>query len=156
MKVIFLDIDGVLNNHDSMHRAYEKGLDAAGIRGWDRGSVDELKRIVAETGARIVISSTWRLNISDRRSEHAVAAGFEMYGIPEFTDVTPNFPGKIRGLEIKSWMDNWAEEPIESFVILDDDSDMLPEQMAHFVQPSLFRGGLNKELADKAIEILNG
>lgn len=152
MKVIFLDIDGVMNNHDSIKAANKRGHDAAGIRGWDRESVRQLKRIVEETGAKIVISSAWRLNISNRRSEHAVSAGFEMYDIPQFLSVTPNFPREVRGLEIRKWMDGFD---VESYVILDDDSDMLPEQMPFFVQTSLFSRGLTKRHADRAIRILN-
>lgn len=52
MKVLFLDIDGVLNNL--------KILTEAGCSGIDPQCVRELNRIVAVTGCRIVISSSWR------------------------------------------------------------------------------------------------
>ncbi len=52
MKLIFLDIDGVLNSH--------KALAANGINTINRDLMDRFNRIVAETGAHVVISSAWR------------------------------------------------------------------------------------------------
>jgi len=53
MKVIFLDIDGVLNS--------EKFLENNKNQAIDRNSVGILKNIIDKTGALIVMSSGWRL-----------------------------------------------------------------------------------------------
>lgn len=37
---------------------------------------------------------------------------------------TPILPSGYRGEEIKSWLDNWRDESVESFVIIDDDADI--------------------------------
>ena len=54
MKVIFLDIDGVLNNQTLL---YHYGLDYI-----DGDMVELLKHVVSATGAEIVLSSSWRLD----------------------------------------------------------------------------------------------
>lgn len=63
MKVIFLDFDGVLNDKYVDIRAqwqgHEWGYD------WIRPRlVSKLNRIIRETGAKVVISSTWRQSFS--------------------------------------------------------------------------------------------
>lgn len=67
MKIIFLDIDGVLNSkkfYERRHRCHEKGIPFA--VNWpfsdiDPDSVDILNKVIKATNARIVMSSTWRL-----------------------------------------------------------------------------------------------
>lgn len=54
MKVLFLDIDGVLNGHQRH---------ANGYCGIDPGKVEHLNGIVAETRCRIVLASAWRYMI---------------------------------------------------------------------------------------------
>ena len=67
-------------------------------------------------------------------------------------DVTPNISGADRGIEIKSWVDGFKGN-IEGFVILDDDSDMLPSQMDNFVKcPNQL--GFQEEELKRALKIL--
>lgn len=70
-----------------------------------------------------------------------------------FTSRTPMSPDGYRGKEIKSWLDNWNGDPVESFVIIDDDNDMNPF-MDRLVQTS-FNKGLQQKNVDKAIKLLN-
>ena len=58
-KVIFLDIDGVLNRHDERYPTREKS--PMGFVGVGQKHIDQLKRIVDETGAYIVLSSDWKM-----------------------------------------------------------------------------------------------
>ena len=64
MKVIFLDIDGVLNTHESattLRESFvERGADLMGFNRFDKNCVARVNRITDETGAKIVISSSWR------------------------------------------------------------------------------------------------
>ena len=53
MKIVFLDIDGVLNCEGSRSRC-------AGYRGIDDKKVENLAKIVKATGAEIVLISTWK------------------------------------------------------------------------------------------------
>jgi hypothetical protein len=54
-KIIFLDIDGVLNDHK-----YNKKAQSSTLK---KSCVKQLNRIIAKTGAKIVLSSAWRYMI---------------------------------------------------------------------------------------------
>lgn len=147
MKVIFLDIDGVITTPE----------EPSAWRTPDPRCLPQLFRIVEETGAQIVLSSTWRLH-------HTTREKVESWGI-KFIDCTPRChliendsrQWTTRGQEIQEWMDSWnsfSTEKIESFVILDDDSDM--SHLKPFLVQTKWDGGLTKEKADEAINILNG
>lgn len=145
MKIIFLDIDGVLctfRSHEAFNgRGLMQHLDPVGCR-----MVDRLCR---ETGAQIVISSTWRKH-HDRQSMIAILqnAGFER---PDFHEdwMTPS-GGWRRGDEIKKWLDD--HPGVERYVILDDDDDMLPEQLLSFVRTAAQDGFLtNHYIEAKAL-----
>jgi hypothetical protein len=56
MKIVFCDIDGVLNNPGCYSRRSATGIPP------DTDCVAALNRILLTTGARIVISSTWRFD----------------------------------------------------------------------------------------------
>jgi hypothetical protein len=57
MKVIFLDIDGVLNSEEFLKRNQNEMI--------DRKNVNILKNVIDKTGAVIVMSSGWRLWFDD-------------------------------------------------------------------------------------------
>jgi len=183
MKVIFLDIDGVLNSNDWY--VYRKNLMIEGkivkeypLHEFDPKAVTRLNRIIAETGAKIIVSSTWRIG---RRVEDLQELLNSVGVIGEVIDVTPRMHGTLiqgnkedysvpRGCEIDwclnkydfvraGWSSKMQKEfleksKIENYIILDDDSDMLFQQTEHFIQTD-FMYGLTDEDADKAIEILN-
>lgn len=155
MKIIFLDIDGVLNS-----RAYDRK------RNWDEQTdIDEtrlplIKEIVDATGAKIVLSSTWR-QYWDRDTNRCDEDGlyinktFGKFGLSIF-DKTPDLGiATVRRDEISKWLKDTDEE-IESFVIIDDYRYGWGDLSEHFVktEPN-FRLGIEKEHVEKAIEILN-
>ena len=136
MKVIFLDIDGVLNSiQDKFSWTIE--TDIHFIR---------LKRIVEKTGAQIVLSSSWRMGNSGRDIVHKRLQQFSM----DFIDVTPIFNGQHRGREIADWL---SRHEVESFVILDDEGDM-DELVNHLVKTDM-NIGLQDGDVDKAINLLS-
>jgi hypothetical protein len=139
MKVIFLDIDGVLNSGDNLcsygFLNSKLGRDLYGDL-FDERCVRYLEAIIQKTGAYIVMSSSWRY------------AGFfkmqqmwEARRLPgKLIDITPS--GKynpdigyneytVRGDEIQEWIN--ANKP-ETYCIIDDDSDMLESQLPFFVK----------------------
>ena len=112
MKVIFLDVDGVLNtiySQSILHICKKKAR-------W-------IKNLCRETGAVIVVSSTWRLH------EHAYEKLKNEFG-ELIIGSTPKI-NSDRGTQIKMWLD---ENNVTSYVIVDDDGDMLEEQLPRFVQ----------------------
>ena len=140
--VIFLDIDGVLNNVDSAvrYKTTEK---------LDIHSVSVLKAISKEHRANIVISSTWRLGLNWREY---ISSAFRQakWDSPPIIDRTPTLGDGPRGFEIEAWL---QKNRTMNFVILDDEDDMLPEQIRHFVQTDFSEGGLKEEHADLVREI---
>ena len=157
MKIIFLDIDGVLNCQD----AYLAGQCQYVEWTWEDGRKDHfqrfcswsrslLNRLIQETGAKIVISSTWRL--SGLEFMRKVWKLEEMEG--DIIGITPSLRADgiriPRGMEIDYFLENglgfrhinWDEQTqreymeksgVENYIIIDDDSDMLYGQRNHFV-----------------------
>jgi hypothetical protein len=148
MKIIFLDFDGVLNSHKWME-ANQHLFDAQQIfmhSDVDREAVARVDRICKETGAKVVVSSTWRLfNTVERLQEILKNHGFT----GEVIGRTAHLGGK-RGGEIGKWLNEHG--PVESFVILDDDGDMV-HLMDRLIQTS-FDLGLQDKHADIAIAML--
>lgn len=129
MRVIFLDIDGVLNTRKSMVLAHQDGICPDPNRPWmtmDLDAVARLQRIVDMTGAQIVISSSWRgksLEDSQAALKALEWAGFT--SMDAVIDVTPRLWSGGRGHEIADWLER--HPTVTNFVILDDDTfDIVP------------------------------
>lgn len=141
MKILFLDIDGVVNcaTTTQRHRGYI---------GIDPYMAFMVGKIVLDTDCKVVLSSSWRgLEESEEEIERQVT---KLY------DVTPHsgrYPDRdLRGYEIKDWLDKHPE--VTKYAILDDNSDMLPEQMPFFFQTS-WETGITDEIMKKVIEYFN-
>lgn len=161
MKVIFLDIDGVLNNEYSESRCGK-------YIGIDDDKVELLKQIVDKTGAIIVLSSTWRLGTTryGQSLEHHheyMNEKLGKYGLGIY-DVTPELSqyGDLRGKEINIWLQEHKDLNIESWIVLDDEFFLdfnLPQYdiLDHWVKTDYYdsEGGLSQEHVDKAVKILN-
>ncbi|QJI52419.1 hypothetical protein [Psychrobacillus phage Perkons] len=116
MKLIFLDIDGVMNS------GFSKRSDKHFSLAFDDNAVTNLKQILERTGAMIVVSSTWRLGEAIKSLKEDI---FIHYGLDKYiVGVTPYYQETIRGLEIADYLAHQHNQVIESFVILDDDTDM--------------------------------
>ena len=146
IKVVFLDVDGVLNNNKTTRKT-TGGYPFVGSR-----LLKNLKRIITETGAKVVLSSDWRYDRDDPRynrdylelHNELLRYGIKLYGF------TPELPSAHRGAEIDEWLKAHAE--VSNFVILDDRTDIEPNT-DHWVQTVMSRG-LGAEETRKAIEIL--
>lgn len=144
--VIFLDIDGVLNNTPWMSKSGFGTLDPANVL--------MLDRLVQLTDAVLVISSDWRCY----HSYKALCRNLCDQGVPNrFLGITPVLEAESgnrgilpRGLEIDTWLqtNRW----MGSFVILDDRSDMEPH-MDRLVQTDHNRGLVETDV-QKAVTIL--
>lgn len=131
-KIIFLDIDGVLNSARSViafggfpHNpdGYERGM-------FDEVAVQLIKGIAEQAEANIILSSSWRKH--NNWQDIGPSLGLPIIGR------TPSMSG-FRGEEIEHWMKSTNQE-ISHYAIIDDDSDMLEHQMPHFVHTSGFDG----------------
>lgn len=142
MKILFLDIDGVLNNTPFLRAN-------SGLCEFDPDNVLNLIYTINETNCQIVVSSSWRyMGLS------GVSKVLEDVGVPKgvVIDVTPILGCSLegRGYEIDAWL---KVNEAESYAIVDDYNDMLPEQQGHFVLTRI-KEGLTKTKADELINVL--
>lgn len=146
MNVMFLDVDGVLNSVRSF-AAGQARLKAYSAENpddpyWlkitkctiDPIAVDLINRACRESDVKIVISSTHRMHVHDSPTKlDELKNYFGSLGInPDYViDWTARLHTP-RGVEIQDWLIRHPE--VKQYVIVDDDSDMLPEQMGNFVR----------------------
>ena len=170
MKVIFLDVDGVLNSQATLN--VDESLEDSLIL--------RLKKIVDATGAKLILSSSWRefypavrklMNKLDKYDMHL--SGMTGHGVSkEFVAEKGFIPTKRyvyvdynyetglreeavydRGAEIAWWLDKHTG--VDSFVILDDDTyDIMPYYPDNLVNTS-YKTGLTDADVEKSIKILN-
>ena len=161
MKVIFLDIDGVLNCDTSKSYCHD---DTYGIiTGIDSDKVKRLAKIVEETKAQIILSSDWKIgwNIHyvGRKPSHVKYLDNHLYkkGKLIIKDKTPDInKGWSRGEEILSYLKTHPD--IDNYVILDDtffDDFIIKEIEEHLVLTD-YKVGLTDENVQSAIKILKG
>lgn len=143
MKVIFLDIDGVLNsNRTSLaYKGYPDSFNTYDKGRFDWTAIRLIDRLVSNNeDVHVVISSSWRYNF--KVSDFANAFGFDVLG------TTPKHQfGRDRGEEIKEWLDKNNNYNVTHYAIIDDQGGMLPEQLEHFVKVDEKEGLLYKDYA---------
>lgn len=160
MKIIFLDIDGVLN-HQQFYTDRQNIKDGSYVENnICRKSVSNLNDLINETGAKVVVSSTWR---HGRTASDMQDILNEVGFTGEVIDCTPNLRGQgcLRGNEILKWVKDNKEligadyYNFTDYVIMDDDSDMLYWQRNNFLLIDRFVG-LTMGAVFQAKKMLNG
>ena len=155
MKVIFLDVDGVLNCVDSTSQC-------RGFVGIDDKRVIKLRAIVEATGAKIVLSSTWKHDWEPKNKDDQNEYGNYLDRKLKrqrlvAIDKTYESDGMKRGEGILAWV---SAHNVESFIILDDEwFDFKEEGLESRVIKTEFYdsdGGLTDAHVQRAIELLNG
>ena len=150
IKIIFLDIDGVVNCWSTKERAPSK------VIGVEQRLIAHIKEIVDATGAKLVLSSTWRkdwafdlMNGKDWFYLRDEFAKQDLY----FLDYTPSRRDSHRGEEIKEWLENTGYD-VSSYVIIDDEMfDIWELHEGHMVKTS-FDSGIKSGAVKMAIDIL--
>lgn len=166
MKIIFLDIDGVLNSEEWYKSVsvrvieQEPNFNPSNTEyNFDPSVWKWIQKLIDETGAKIVLSSSWRYWSLQATIDNLVG-------------VTPGLMSRCRGQEIKRFFENMQKgnddvnekyklqiisdlhEKIESYVIIDDDCDFTKEQLPHLVQTDSLYGMTENDYL-KALKILN-
>lgn len=164
MKVIFLDIDGVLNYTNFWYKRRLE-FEKTGKFGpnFDEEKIKLLSEIVSETGAKIVLSSTWRGGfVKDNNKGKLVSKpgfedcielnlAFEKYNLEMYDRTTGK--GHIRQEQIKEWL---ANNEVDSFVVIDDDMFDLTDFIGkELVKTNNSGDGLNESHKDIIISKLN-
>ena len=136
LRVIFLDIDGVLNSKKTPNpRKLPYVVDTRLLR--------KFRRLVGRSRAKVVLSSSWR---------HDPAGLFSAryHGI-RYVDVVPDMPGRPRRDEIVAWIRKHPE--VTRYAVIDDDDDDLDD--LPLFQPSNSTG-LTQKIANGVIKYLQG
>lgn len=139
MKVVFLDVDGVLNTID--------GICNFGMNYIDDERVQLVAKIINATDAKIVLSSTWRIDPENRK---LVEIALSKYGLTIFDATLISEKYDLRKNEIQQWLD---QNPTDKFAIIDDWSEAGIGQ--NLFQTNNYNG-LTHEIAEKVIEHFSG
>ena len=152
-KVIFLDVDGVLN----YTLWYIDDRNPGNLNGQegdlDPLCIEKINKLCEETGAEIVLSSDWRI-------DNRAFVRLEKAGLHKILDKTPIsifdtrglIYNSIRGEEIQIWLKEHPE--VCNYVIIDDRTDFTEEQLSHFVHVNSYKG-LTEENCQLALNILS-
>lgn len=153
LRVLFLDIDGVLNSSNYFRR--EAGeVDGRGLEAYEGAQIDpfaieRLNRVIDATCAEVVISSAWRLGGSLGSIQRVLRArGFKHRVFCK----TPVLLEGLRNNEIQKWLDD--NQPVERFAIVDDLFVAGIGFAPQFVLTD-YEDGLTDAHADRLIQILN-
>ena len=152
-KFIFLDIDGVLNNHRFiMENSYLKESEQKLI---DEQKMVLLKNIIEATRAKIVLSSSWRdmfdENMSPRTKRASeIMALFQAYGL-ELWSRTQDQSDKM--LSIEKWIKS-HRSIIDRFIIIDDDFIYDNREMLSRLVRTSYYIGLTEQHVSAAIHML--
>jgi len=166
MKIIFLDFDGVICTQASYKDAEKKhGLESDGfpppLHLILKSRVARVQEICDKTGAKIVISSMWRVLY-----KWGVLKGFlRHHGLTaEIIDQTPSGGlSRDRGLEITQWMQLHPDISWDDIVILDDDYygvQYYEDAIKRLICPVMWgetpdKEGIQPEQVQEAIEMLS-
>jgi len=173
-KIIFLDVDGVINSNDWAEWCYHN-IDFCKNGGSNLISpslVEKVINICNNTGAKIVLSSSWR-HWSLGKTIKDLNRYRDLRPILKFlVGITPRTDERFRGKEIKYFLTKCKEQyfyteygeqlsderyqfyQTPKYVIIDDDTDMLEEQLPYFIHTD-FLYGIRDIDVEKAIKILN-
>lgn len=115
-----------------------------------------LKQIVEETGAVIVLTTTWRMcwdayDVRVAEDTRKINNMFAKYGLTIYSK-TDTFD-ENRNFEISLWL---CRNEVENYVILDDlEFHWSEENRRHFVKTDDDNQGLDEQTTNLAIRILN-
>lgn len=187
MKVLFLDLDGVVNStryfmanprmddddpspaevelastrpaatwHSPVTESHREWVLVNDLRHIDQASIPYLNEIVARSGAKVVITSTWRHGYRVEGLQWLLdVKGFK----GEVIGVTPDLAGwrtgeiLVRGHEVLAWL-KATEHHVEAFACLDDDTDSGPVY-ENWVRTD-FNVGVTQENVEECLSLLLG
>lgn len=138
MKVIFLDFDGVIVIPPDWRKA-------------NPACIHRLNKITEITGAKLVVSSTWRLTERWEQCLKDWGVTGEVIGCTPSRFVSENGSHiRSRSMEIRAWLDEHPE--IEDFIVIDDE---ITDFNKHHKQVGTdFRWGLTGPEMNRAINLL--
>ena len=152
-KVIFLDVDGVINDAVTEDRTPD------GFIGLCTAMIVNLARVVEKTDAKIVLVSTWKSEWDELEENRTPDGAYLDKRLKEHDIVISDKTAdrvSDRGNGIVTWLKNHPE--VKNWIVLDDDVFFDYAHlgiMPHLIRTRFCYGGLTAELADQAIAKLN-
>ena len=143
MKCVFLDPVRCLTNVGFLRKNVH-------LASFDPKNISALNELIGLTYAKIVLTSETRFDMPMLQTRRWYA-DHKVFG--DILDRTPELSGQPRWQEIQTWLD-MSSEPVESFVILDDEDDMGPLQK-HLIRTK-FSTGFSLEDVPAAVSLLMG
>lgn len=158
MKVIFLDIDGVLNSEEFLKNNQNEMI--------DRNNVSILKNVIDKTGAVIVMSSGWKLWFDDNmmpkdgysKCLHDILCEFDI----KLFDKTPDFSteeirtkktfSNVKAKEIIAWLSE--HETVDKYAVLDD-LNLKNEEINSYLVRTNAQVGITEDDAKCVIDMIN-
>lgn len=159
MRILFLDIDGVLNTQKYLKEVWDKkkrdhvdldDLDSLAnhkMLDIDMNKLKLLKEIVDECDLSVVITSSWkRLTVYPLVEKRLIELGIPVVGVT--IDNMDN-----RGQGIKNYIKKYN---IKEYIVLDDDIfyDYDEEILKRLVKTSFYEDGLDEEKKEEAIRLI--
>ena len=137
-------------NYDDTNATAPSG--ALGVSG---SKIQLLKQIVDATGAKVVLSSSWRDDVIGKDYNYLANKLYHDGGISIYSQ-TPVISCSRRGMEISAWLGQHQE--VTDWVVIDDIrfTDFDRGEFAGHLVITDTKYGLTQFDVDKAITILNG
>lgn len=164
MNIIFLDVDGVLNDFYTLKKRGKRNIFEEPELDLDEDKIKLLKELIDKTNAKIVLSSSWRVFFDKDTLNPKNNHGQELrrllykYGLEIYSLTKRSGNGK-REDEINDWLEN--HDDIESFVILDDEDSHLPGFVGENLVKTEYYSenseecGLTPNHVEEAVRIMN-
>lgn len=143
MKLIFIDIDGVLVTENGL-----KPSDRYFGPPFNADCAQRLVEAIAATGAQLVVTSSWR----EGRTLAQLQYIFEVNGMRgAVIGLTPSInDGASREREIMAYLA--GRNDVDRFVIIDDEEKMT--ELAPYLVETDFQTGITERTRDEAIRLL--
>lgn len=156
--IIFLDIDGVLNNQNTFIKMKDVRINyykchlyddfkyklAYKLLDIEKDKLYLLKEIIKETNSQVVITSAWRnMRIYPLIEDYLINIGIPIIGTTKYLD-------GLRGKEIKDYLRN---HQVDNYIIINDDifPDFDLELLSHLIHTNFYHNRLNDEHVDESI-----
>lgn len=160
MKVLFLDIDGVLNCMFPTPSPDHEWVDLDEWRyGFNPELVARLRFVMANTDCKIVVSSSWRHHSNyapyqpSRNWRDVLAEKLRRTRDETFAGETSNDPKGRRGMEIREWL---SKNEVDAWCVVDDETvDIEPYVDSENIVKTDMKCGLTIEDARRIIKVLN-
>lgn len=148
-RVVMTDVDGVLNDEAGHRSGADLPLSSEALA--------NLRDLVGRSGARVVVTSTWRTSPESMARLRAAGVLDDAHGDPTTPDLVSVLPSGLmlsmgtRGDEIDLWLDRHPE--VRSWVVLDDAGEGFGRHASRLVRTRM-ETGLTRSDVDAALAIL--